>query len=367
VSRGFEARHDQLRVGILAQMSDPQPKISIIITCFNYQAFVGLAIESAIGQTYKNTEIIVVDDGSTDDSPKIIGRYTDRIHSIRQENSGYISAYNRGYAASHGDIIIFLDADDLLMPITAEEVARVWCKTCVKVQYDLAIIDGSGNFLGRRSCNFLPSYNVDRVRKDFQRYGTYRWPVTSGNGYSRWFLELIMPLTRNLGPDGMLNTIAPIYGDVITLPQPLAYYRIHGSNIWTPKGADFARIPERINNRLDEIEIMRAHARMRNKPLPSGNVLDHEIAFINYRLMALKLGQTYNGMVGDSPFRLWWRGIVLLAAERLPVGLTLAHAIWLSVLVITPRSLVAYMIWLRFNRAAYLLPVQTFGKRLTGR
>jgi glycosyltransferase involved in cell wall biosynthesis len=336
------------------------PKVSIIITCFNYRRYVASAIESSIGQTYKNVEIIVVDDGSTDGSSEIISRYAGSLRSIRQDNSGHVAACNRGYLASDGDIIIFLDADDLLATAAAGEIASAWKEACAKVQYDLIIIGACGESLGRRFCNFKRGYDADRVRKDFQRHGTYRWPVTVGNAYSRWFLEILMPLTVADGPDGVLNTIAPIYGDVITLHHALGLYRLHGENLWASNGRDFARLSQRISRRQKEIEMMREHARLNNKQIPSGNLLDHELAFINYRLMALKLGVDYDGGLSDSPIRLWWLGIKLLISERLPIHMTFAHFIWFSTLTPAPRSLARGLISLRFNRAAYLAPMRAF-------
>jgi glycosyltransferase involved in cell wall biosynthesis len=340
-----------------------QPKISIVITCFNYQRYVASAIESAIGQTYKDIEIIVVDDGSTDGSPEVICRYAGRLRSIRQVNSGSIAAYNCGYMASDGDVIIFLDADDLLATTAAEEVASAWNKACVKVQYDLTIIDANGkSFLGRRCCSFQPGYDADRVRGDFQRHGTYHWPVTTGNAYSRWFLEIFMPLTIARAPDGMLNTIAPIYGDVITIPHALGSYRLHGENIWSSN--IFARIPERIRHRQNEFEIMREHARLNDKPIPKGNLLNYELTYINYRLMALKAGMDYVGSLSDSPIRLWWLSIKLLVSERLPIHMTFAHFIWFSTLTFAPRFLARGLISLRFNRAAYLARVHAFAQNI---
>ncbi len=91
------------------------PLITVIIPCYNHSRYLGDAIESALAQSYRPLEIIVVDDGSTDDSAQVAqGRSTVKL--IRQANAGLSSARNAGLRASAGDYLIFLDADDRLLP-----------------------------------------------------------------------------------------------------------------------------------------------------------------------------------------------------------------------------------------------------------
>ncbi len=84
---------------------------SIIVNNYNYGRFLAEAIESALSQTYANTEVIVVDDGSTDNSRDIIASYKDQIIPVLKENGGQASAFNAGFQASSGEVIFFLDAD----------------------------------------------------------------------------------------------------------------------------------------------------------------------------------------------------------------------------------------------------------------
>src|SRR3954469_17707313 len=100
------------------------PLVSIIIDNYNYGRFIGDAIDSALAQTYANKEVIVVDDGSTDNSREIINGYSGRIQSVFKNNGGQSSALNAGFAASHGDVVYFLDADDVLFPDAVENVIR---------------------------------------------------------------------------------------------------------------------------------------------------------------------------------------------------------------------------------------------------
>jgi glycosyltransferase involved in cell wall biosynthesis len=91
--------------------------VSIVIPCFNHARFLPEAIESALAQTYPAVEVVVVDDGSTDESAAVAGCYP--VILLRQANSGLSSARNAGLAASTGEVVIFLDADDRLRPDAA--------------------------------------------------------------------------------------------------------------------------------------------------------------------------------------------------------------------------------------------------------
>ena len=343
---------------------DQRPRLSIVITCYNYARYVGHAIDSALAQDCPGVEVIVVDDGSTDASPEVIARYGDRIRSIRQPNQGSIPAYNRGYAESRADLVLFLDADDVAAPQLARRVLDAWRPGCVKVQYDLSIIDAQGDDLGRRFCHFDAGYDAAAVRRSFERTGTYLWPVTAGNVYARSLLDAVGPLIVGIGPDGLLNTIAPVYGEIVTIPECLASYRLHGANMWSSNGLDLKRLPERIAARIRELDELVAHARARQVALPiaadagSAAMLDHELAFINYRLMALRLGQTYPGRERDTPHQLWRIGMRCLAQQPMSARHRLVHGVWLGVMWLAPRPLAAALVSLRFRRAELLQPLR---------
>jgi hypothetical protein len=343
------------------------PLVSIVITCYNYERYVAAAIEAALAQTHRRTEVVVVNDGSTDGSLEVIGRYADRVRVVDKPNGGSISAFNRGFAESTGDIVMFLDADDLMASDAVAEVVKVWTPACAKAQYDLAIIDADGRDLGRRFCSYRPGYDAKAVRASFRRTGTYRWPVTAGNAYARWFLASLFPLDIAHGADGTLNTVAPVYGDVVTIPRTLGSYRLHGRNLWASRGNDVTRMPERIGFRRGEIATLRAHAARRSVEMPAADPLDHELPFLNYRLSALKLGMEYPGRSADSVPGLLARAGRAILGEDLPPRLKAAHLAWFMALALAPRSLAARMMWLRFNRGAIRTAPGRLLARLRGR
>lgn len=90
-----------------------EPIVSVVIPTYNRSAYLKEAVESVLAQSYINTEIIVVDDGSTDDTHSVIKSYNGRVIYIKQENNGPSSARNRGISIASGVFIAFLDSDDL--------------------------------------------------------------------------------------------------------------------------------------------------------------------------------------------------------------------------------------------------------------
>jgi glycosyltransferase involved in cell wall biosynthesis len=91
-------------------------RASLIIPTFNHVRFVGAAIDSALAQTATAVDVIVVDDGSTDETPAVLARYAGRVRVLRQENRGLSAARNAGLAAARGTFVSFLDADDVMAP-----------------------------------------------------------------------------------------------------------------------------------------------------------------------------------------------------------------------------------------------------------
>ena len=95
-------------------------RVSIVIPVYNAEPYLDECIRSALDQTYPNTEIIAVDDGSTDSSPEILDGYADRIRVFRKPNGGTASALNHGYRQMRGDWFKWLSADDLLKPYAVQ-------------------------------------------------------------------------------------------------------------------------------------------------------------------------------------------------------------------------------------------------------
>jgi glycosyltransferase involved in cell wall biosynthesis len=125
-------------------------RFSVVIANWNYAEYLHAAIDSAFGLDWptSHVEVIVVDDGSTDDSRTVIKSYGTRVRAIYQANGGQRAACNAGFAVASGDVVVFLDADDVLEPSFAREVAAVFYPGVSKVQCQMQVIDASGEPTG---------------------------------------------------------------------------------------------------------------------------------------------------------------------------------------------------------------------------
>lgn len=149
-------------------MSERCSGVSVIVPTFNRAAMVSRAIDSILAQTRPVREIIVVDDGSTDNTEQVIRKYGVRVRYIRQENAGVSAARNRGIKAVTGEWIAFLDSDDEWFPEKIERQLAVlesypelkWCACGVEVVGNGRVkIRGAGRAAGQlRKYGYLPNY-----------------------------------------------------------------------------------------------------------------------------------------------------------------------------------------------------------------
>jgi glycosyltransferase involved in cell wall biosynthesis len=108
---------------MLPQTDDSSPTFTVLIPAYNSAATIGASIESVLAQTYAAHEILVVDDGSDDDTGTVAGQRGAPVRVIRKSNGGTASARNLGIAEATGDVVAFLDADDVYLPTHLEEIA----------------------------------------------------------------------------------------------------------------------------------------------------------------------------------------------------------------------------------------------------
>lgn len=217
-----------------------RPLVSIIINNYNYGRFLREAIDSALNQTYPYTEVIVVDDGSTDNSREIIASLGNRIVPVLKENGGQASAFNAGFAASRGDIICFLDSDDIFMPEKVAEVVDVfgyqqdagWCF------HPLKLVDANTKSLFKSSqkgslceCDLRPHIQRGKVRGKLP----FSVPATSGLCLKRFVLQLILPMPEaiKITSDNYLKYTALALSKGFALVNELALQRIHGDNAYS--------------------------------------------------------------------------------------------------------------------------------------
>jgi glycosyltransferase involved in cell wall biosynthesis len=208
--------------------------VSIVINNYNYGRFLGVAIDSALAQTHPGTEVVVVDDGSSDDSRDVLVRYDDRVVSVLQANGGQAAALNAGLGASRGGVVVFLDSDDWLTPTAAARAAEALRGSgAVKAHWPLWDVDTLGRPTGHvRPRSELPEGDLRAlaVREGPDCYVT---PPTSGNAWSRGFLERVSPIPEReyrLCADAYLFGLAPLFGPMRRVAEPQGFYRLHEGN-----------------------------------------------------------------------------------------------------------------------------------------
>ncbi len=345
-------------------------KVSIIIDNYNYARFLREAVDSALCQTYPYTEVIVVDDGSTDDSHDVIASYGDRIVPVLKANGGQGSAFNAGFEVSSGRIILFLDADDFLQPQAVARVVQAYEPDYVKVQFKLRVVDKHSSPLPYTDPRDGKAMAKGDVSAELLSRGTYTTPPTSGNAFSRWYLEKILPMPeepyRQGADGGYLNLLAPLYGAVYSLDEELGMYRHHGGNFYAQTVASFDKNWFLVMVKRD----VRKEDLLREKAAELGFALDRAPMDRNFlaqtrRLVSLRLNREEHPAPDDTRAKLFvksltaeWRYTSDRLGEKVLVSLWLVGAAWL------PLAAAQEVIAWRFDAATRPKFVGTLVKRV---
>jgi glycosyltransferase involved in cell wall biosynthesis len=212
------------------------PVVSVIVPVFNGERFLAQAIDSVLAQRYEPLDLIVVDDGSTDATPAIANRAGVQLRYLRQANAGPAAARNTGIAAARGELLAFLDCDDLWLPgKLARQVERFiarpeleFCVTLFQNFWESELAHEAARYRDRRYAAPLPGYWFSALvaRRDlFTRVGllnVHDFPRTCED--SDWFLRV-----REAGAVGEL------------LDEVLVRRRLHGGNLTIRHRNDFPR------------------------------------------------------------------------------------------------------------------------------
>ena len=324
------------------QQRDSQPLVSVIIDNFNYARFIRAAIDSALQQSYPHVEVIAVDDGSTDSSREVISSYGDRVSAIFKPNGGHASAFNAGFRASHGSIVMFLDADDALLPNAVEEVVQAWRPGVAKAQFVLAHIDADGRALGG-TVPYSPAQMPDGdIRASIVEAGGYVGVPTSGNAFARTVLERLLPLSESQwrqAADTSLEIIAPFLGDVVSIRKTLGCYRIHESNHgMLGDELDPRKLRVKIIIDLQRECALSEFASRSGFSIPR-NWAAREPAHLKYRLASLRVDPTHHPIIDDRRthlmlmgLRSYWRNPGYNLRSRL------FHSVWFPLAALMPQA-----------------------------
>lgn len=225
--------------------ADAGPPVDILINNYNYDAFLPNAIESALEQDYPNVHVIVVDDGSTDASRELLHDYENTIEVVLKENGGQASAINAGLARCRGDIVMVLDADDVLKPHAASRVAAAFAEDdhVAKVQFRMEVIDAWGRPTGAiKPPLHVAMLNGDMRAAELSFPFDLPWLGGGGHAFRADALKRILPIPERAypirGADWYLVHLTALIGPVISIPEICASYRLHGGNGYHLKGTD---------------------------------------------------------------------------------------------------------------------------------
>lgn len=215
------------------------PVVSVVIPAYNDARFIGQALRSVLAQSYRPLDIVVVDDGSTDETAEIAGSFGPQVRIFRQANAGAAAARNRGLAVSTGDYVAFLDADDLWHPRKVElqlrhlqtcpECAAVYCRK-IEVRADTQTLQWNGTigeppdalatnpresgwlYLELLRSSLIHTSSIMVSRAAIERVGLFEESLRKGQDLEFWL---------------RLSRLAPIH----MLDAVLSAYRIHPASI----------------------------------------------------------------------------------------------------------------------------------------
>ncbi len=238
------------------------PRVSVIIPCYNGERFVGDAIESILAQTYGDLEVVVVDDGSTDNSAAVVGGYTGggEVRLVRHEaNRGIPAARNTGIASVAGEFVSFLDQDDSWVPEKLDRQIRIFDASPPEVGMvfsDVLVVDDDGASLGLCVGREIPR-RLDTMCREERLRALFRHnfiPLISVLVRRRcldevgWFDEDIRG-----GMDDYELCLRLVAGcDVRVIQEPLATHRVHVLNYSQDTERLIADAPEIIERALAE-------------------------------------------------------------------------------------------------------------------
>ncbi|MBX4925385.1 glycosyltransferase family 2 protein [Rhizobium binae] len=232
-----------------------RPALSVLINNYNYARFVGRAIDSVLSQDARNVEIIVVDDGSTDQSRSVLQAYDSRVKVILQENAGQAAAINTAVGSSMGEILCFLDADDWWAPGKLSATAAAFRAnpqaSLVYHRLQPTLVDGTPKSkpIPRTLCSGSLSSLLARSA------GWWPFPMTSAVAVRRsaWDAAGSIPHEFRISADAWLVGIYPFLGDVIAMPDSLGFYRIHNNN-WYRSTEDASTLKRRMTHWQHTVE-----------------------------------------------------------------------------------------------------------------
>jgi teichuronic acid biosynthesis glycosyltransferase TuaG len=205
------------------------PRVSVVIPVYNYERYIRESVDSCLAQTYPNLEIIVVDDGSKDQTPAILKTYGNKIQVITQSNQGAAVALNKGFRQATGEYVCWLSADDVFLPEKIDKQVKIFSlfPSFDVVYTDFYNIDENGTVTGEFQSDWVPdSRALSRFLKENYINGSsvmLRKTVwEKAGGFNQGIPAAV---------DGLLWLQLLKDGHkFFCIPEPLLKYRTHSQN-----------------------------------------------------------------------------------------------------------------------------------------
>jgi len=313
--------------------------LSVIINNYNYAQFLPVTIESVLGQSVP-VQLIVVDDCSTDGSRDVIRRYADRLQLVfLKVNSGQGAGLNAGFAEATGDLVMFLDADDFMLPGAVEAILRNYDPQTALYLYRMRYGDEQGTLGG-----FYPPLSTrfasGDVSSQLRQTGRYAGTITSGMVCSRAALAKMMPMDPEAfryGGDGHIAVGLPLYGPVKASDTAICCYRLHGRQHTNPSpDALTKRARWRISHDAERYKVLRAQAAALDLPV-AADLGTRDPANIKERIISLMFDPQLHPIATDR------LGNLLHQARRLALtqgsgARRYLRALWWSLLAGLPPA-----------------------------
>jgi hypothetical protein len=324
--------------------------VDIVISNHNYGAFLTDAIESACRQTHPDVNVIVVDDGSTDDSRERLRPYESRIEIVLKENGGQASALNAGIERSRGDVVLFLDADDRLRPEAATRVADAFAADSglAKVQFRMAVIDAAGGDTGviKPTAHLRPPTG-DLRREELAFPFDLPWLPGGGTGFRADLLHRIFPIPERdyprYGADWYVLHLTAMLGTASFVDEVCAEYRVHGRNAYEWQSQRL-ELPHVRNTIAYAAATSRALLRLADELELEGPDRILSLSDLGNRLISLRLEPELHPIPGDRRRR-------LVADAARAVGRRFDRSVamkflmlgWFLALAVSPRPLARWL------------------------
>lgn len=315
-----------------------RPSLSVIITCFNYGRFLSVAIDSVLAEDV-GAQIIVVDDCSSDNSRDVMRSYGEKIIPIFQpHNQGHGGAFNAGYAASTGELVYFLDADDFVLPGALRRVLDSYQPGILIYHNRMRYANEAGTLAGVHPAMQVP-LGIGDISRQLREQGRYYTNVTSGLLFAREGLEKVMPMdpeAYRMSAEGYLVSVIPMYGPTVTFNEPFSAYRLHDAQNWKAQADLGARARRGLNHDFHRYAAIRDHAARLGLPV-ADNLGEADLDHLNDRLISLTFDPSLHPVEGETISAIVKRAKAV-HVEGASAGTGFARGVWWTLMGLLPAG-----------------------------